>query len=56
MHAFTWKKIWDGVLTFDTYLRWWKSLKNAWESYLLLDHGLPERDFGKQVDSFSKNH
>ena len=51
-----WEKLWDGVLTFDTHPTWWECLKNTWESYLLLDCGLPEWNFDKQIDSFSKNH
>ena len=43
------EKLCDGVLTFDTHRTWWKWLKKAWESYLLLDYGLPEWDFDKQI-------
>ena len=50
------EKLCDGMLTFDTHRTWWKCLKKTWESYLLLDYGLPEWNFVKQIDSFSKNH
>ena len=49
------EKLWNRVLTFDTYRTCWKCLKKTWESYLLLGYGLPEWDFDKQIHFFSKN-